>query len=131
MNTDDLDPRLQAELAAARFEHAEKDRFMRARSFAYRHFEAFCIAGLAMILVFIVGILTIPNYTTATSTTGSTLLWVFMAIGWAGIFTILFSYARPDSSSAWNAWLKVIFVLTVVVILYAVVAVPMQNLMGV
>jgi len=131
MNTDDLDPRLQAELAAARFEHAEKDRFMRARSFAYRHFEAFCITGLVMIVVFIGGVLTIPNYTTATSTTGSTLLWVFIGIGWLGIFTILFSYARPDSSSAWNAWLKVIFVLTVVIILFAAAAIPMQNLIGV
>ena len=104
---------------------------MRARSFAYRHFEAFCITGLVMIVVFIGGVLTIPNYTTATSTTGSTLLWVFIGIGWLGIFTILFSYARPDSSSAWNAWLKVIFVLTVVIILFAAAAIPMQNLIGV
>lgn len=109
-NTHELPPETQAAIAAIRFESQEQDRYLMQTSFIYRHTGL--LYGLGMVMAFgsMLALMIDGYHPEATWR-----LWLYVSMGWLGIWTLLITAARPNSRSVFGAIFRVASVLAVVI----------------
>lgn len=103
-------PETQAAFAAIRFESQEQDRYLKLTSFIYRHTSLFSGLGMVMMYGAVLAIFIDGYHPEATWR-----LWLFVSIGWTGIWMLLITVARPDSKSVFGAIFRVAAILAVTI----------------
>lgn len=103
-------PEVQAAIAAIRFESQEQDRYLKQTSFIYRHYGLLSGLGIVLMLGAMLSLFIDGYHPEATWR-----IWLYVSIGWVGIWTFLITVTRPDSKSVFGAIFRVAAILSILI----------------